>query len=41
MRSREVDLSCLKGFHLHFVPKFETEKWHGLQLVFQITIEGP
>ena len=30
-KSREVDLSRLKGFHLRFAPK--NEKWHDLQLV--------
>ena len=30
-KSREVDLSRLKGFHLRFAPK--NEKWRDLQLV--------
>ena len=34
-KSREVDLSRLKGFHLRFAPK--NEKWRDLQLVSQIT----
>ena len=36
-KSREVDLSGLKGFHLRFAPKMGVD----LQLVSQITFASP
>ena len=38
-KSREVDLSRLKGFHLRFAPK--NEEWRDLQLVSKITFGSP
>ena len=38
-KSREVDLSRLKGFHLRFAPK--NESGVDLQLVSQITFGSP
>ena len=37
-KSREVDLSRLNGFHLHFAPN---EEWSDLQLVSKITFGSP
>ena len=38
-KSREVDLSRLKGFHLRFAPKIK--EWRDLQLVSKITFGSP
>ena len=38
-KSRVVDLSRLKDFHLRFAPK--NEEWRDLQLVSKITFGSP
>ena len=38
-KSREVDLSHLKGFHLRFAPK--NEEWRDLEQVSKITFGSP